>query len=29
MGLEYMVRDPFQLYKQDPETLKHILEHML
>lgn len=29
MGLEYMVRDPFELYKQDPETLKHILEHIL
>jgi hypothetical protein len=29
MGLEYMVRDPFELYQQDPETLKHILEHIL
>lgn len=29
MGLEYMVRNPFELYKQDPETLKHILEHIL
>jgi len=29
MGLEYMVRDPFELYKNDPETLKHILEHIL
>lgn len=29
MGLEYMVRDPFTLYKNDPETLKHILEHIL
>ena len=29
MGLEYMVRDPFSLYKNDPETLKHILEHIL
>jgi SPP1 gp7 family putative phage head morphogenesis protein len=29
MGLEYMVRDPFELHQQDPETLKHILEHIL
>jgi len=29
MGLEHMVRDPFKLYQQDPETLKHILEHIL
>ena len=29
MGLEYMVRNPFELYKNDPETLKHILEHIL
>jgi SPP1 gp7 family putative phage head morphogenesis protein len=29
MGLEYMVRDPFKLYQDDPETLKHILEHIL
>lgn len=29
MGLEYMVRNPFELYQSDPETLKHILEHIL